>query len=58
MAEPDELTQAEWIDAARKAARAERTPASPHQVKALAACIPDRFVSTTRSACGFRFVRC
>jgi hypothetical protein len=53
----DELTQAEWIDAARKAAFAERTPASPHQVKALAACIPDRFVSTTRSACGFRFVR-
>jgi hypothetical protein len=53
----DELTRAEWIDAARKAAFAERTPASPHQVKALAACIPDRFVSTTRSACGFRFVR-
>jgi hypothetical protein len=29
----DELTQAEWIDAARKAAFAERTPASPHQVR-------------------------
>jgi hypothetical protein len=53
----DELTRAEWIDAARKAAFAERTRASPRQVKALAARIPDRFVSTTRSACGFRFVR-